>query len=129
MASTAQHITRDQLNAVFGGNTRAIRLFESLVQEVAVTLPAAIDEVQLSTLFSLHGADGSKGASNHAAALAMEVQTLTDACRRQASDINALREQIDLLRAELNDCRSRLASAIGKLQTDVANALTLTTGV
>lgn len=128
MANTPK-ITRDQLAAALGGNARAIRLFESLVQEVSVTLPAAIDDVQISTLFSLHGADGSKGASNHAAALAMEVQTLTDACRRQASDINALRDQIDLLRADLNDCRSRLSSDIGKLQSDVANALTLTTGV
>lgn len=129
MADGALHITRDQLAAALGGNMRAIRLVEALMLAVRDTLPAAIDEVQLSALFSLHGADGSKGAANHAAGLALEVQALTAACQRQAADINALRDAVDLLRAELHDTRARLASAIARAQADASQALTLSTGV
>jgi hypothetical protein len=129
VSSTTQRITRDQLAQLFGGNTRAIRLFETLVQDVSQTLPAAIDEVQLSTLFSLHGADGSKAAATHASMVAMDVQTLLDACRRQAADINTLRGEVELLRTELHDARARLNSAVSRAQADALQAITLSIGV
>lgn len=122
-------IAREQLAQALSGNPRAIRVIEALIQDVSVTLPEAIDQVQLSTLFSLHGADGSKSAANNATAMAIELETLTIACRRQSSSIQALRDELDLLRQELQDTRARLGSAVAKAQSDADQALALTTGV
>ena len=122
-------IAREQLAQALSGNPRAIRVIEALIQDVSVTLPEAIDQVQLSTLFSLHGADGSKSAANNATAMAIELETLTIACRRQSASIQALRDELDLLRQELQDTRARLGSAVAKAQADADQALALTTGV
>ena len=130
MASVrTQKLTREQIAAVVGNNPRAIKLFESLVLDVSETLPASIDEVQLSTLFSLHGADGSKGASNHAVELSVEIQTLVSAFQRQASELRMMRDELDGLRVELHEIRSHHGSALFRLQSSVSDALTLTTGV
>lgn len=129
MADGALNITRDQLAQALGGNMRAVRLLESLLLNVRDTLPAAINEVQLSTLFSLHGADGSKGASNHASALAMELQTILTACQRQSSELATMRSEIDMLRQELHSAQARLSSAVARAQSDASQALTATIGV
>lgn len=129
MADGALHITREQLAQALGGNQRAIRLVESLVQNVQTTLPEAIDQVQLSTLFSLHGADGSKSAANRAMELGVELQELVTACKRNAADLQEIRQSIDLLRQELHDTRARLAGAVTKAQADAAQALALSIGV
>lgn len=127
--ATTQKLTREQIAAIIGPNPRAIKAFELLLDDVVNTLPEAIDQVQLSTLFSLHGADGSKGAAQHSMQIAIEVQTLLTACQRLAGDVNALRDQVDLLRIELHETRSRFASSISRLQATCNDALTLTTGV
>ena len=69
-----QALTRDQIAAIVGNNPRAIKLLESLLSDVSQTLPEAIDQVQLSTLFSLHGADGSKQASQSATGPALVLE-------------------------------------------------------
>jgi len=129
MADGALHITREQLSQALGGNQRAIRLLESLIREVSTTLPESIDQVQLSTLFSLHGADGSKSAANNALALTLELESLTQACRRQAESVQVLRGEVEQLRAELHDARARLASATHNAQAAADQALALTIGV
>lgn len=129
MADGALHITREQLAQALGGNQRAIRMLEALIQVVQYTLPNAIDQVQLSTLFSLHGADGSKSAANRATELGAELQALLTACQRNAANTQALRDEVELLRQELHDTRARLSSAITKAQADASQALMLSTGV
>lgn len=129
MADGALYITREQLAAALGGNQRAVRLVEALMLAVRDTLPESIDQVQLSALFSLHGADGSKSASNAATAAVVELETLTLACQRQNADLQVLRDQVDLLRHELHDTRARLSSAVAQAQADAQQALTLTSGV
>ena len=122
-------LTREQIAAIVGNNPRAVKLFETLTEDVSATLPEAIDQVQLSALFSLHGADGSKGASQHAIQMAAEVQVAVAATQRIAASVASMRDEIDVLRAELQDARARLSSDINRLQVDVKDALTLTTGV
>ena len=127
-AVRTKKLTREQIAAVVGNNPRAIKLFELLVDDVSTAIPAAIDEVQLSTLFSLHGADGSKSTSHSAAQIATEVQVLVSACQRATSAADELRGQVDLLRQELHDTQSRLKSAISILERTAQDALTLTIG-
>jgi hypothetical protein len=129
IATKTQALTRDQIAAIVGNNPRAIKLMENLLTDVAATLPEAIDQVQLSALFSLHGADGSKQASQLAISLVHELQTVLLAFQRGAPDINALRNEVDLLRAELHDTRTHLLSAVQQAQRSADSALTLASGV
>ena len=128
MADGALHITRDQLAAALGNNPRAIRLIESLMLAVRDTLPASMSEVEQTALLSLLQASGGKSAAIQAEGVALEVQALTAACQRQAADLQALRDQVDLLRLELHAARASLLSAIGRAQADASQALTLTIG-
>lgn len=122
-------MTREQIAAMVNNNPRAIRAWEAMVEDVSETLPNEITDVQLQALFSLHTADGSKGAANHAVALASEVLALSSACRRQAADNGALRDQIEILRAEVLALSARLSSSMARLEASVSEALTLTAGV
>lgn len=124
-----QALTRDQIAAIVGNNPRAIKLLENLLVDVAETIPEAIDQVQLSALFSLHGADGSKQASQLAISLVHELQTVLLALQRSGPDINAMRNEVDLLRAELQDTRTHLLSAVQQAQRSAESALTLVSGV
>ena len=129
IATKTQALTRDQIALIVGNNPRAIKLLENLTADVAATLPEAIDQVQLSALFSLHGADGSKQASQLALTLVHELQSILVALHRGAPDVSALRNEIDLLRAELHDARTHLLSAVQRAQRTADSALTLISGV
>ena len=124
-----QALTRDQIAAIVGNNPRAIKLLEQLLQDVSKRLPEAIDQVQLSALFSLHGADGSKQASQLAMTLVHELQTALLAFQRGAPDINPMRSEVELLRLELHDTRTHLLSAVQQAQRSAESALTLVSGV
>lgn len=124
-----KRITRDQIAQAIGGNPRLVKLIEALTVDVGQTLPNNIDQTMLSTLFSLHGADGSKGAAQHAEHLAADIQALVSACQRQAADLQTLRDQIDLLRVELHDARAHLSSAIQQARAAAESAITLVSGV
>ena len=130
VTTRSQGLTRDQIAALVGpNNPRAIKVIENLLLDVSTTLPQAVDQIQLSALFSLHGADGSKQASSLATALVHELQTIILAMHRSAPDVNALRHEIELLRVELHDTRTHLLSAIQRAQRSADSALTLVSGV
>ena len=129
VTTSTKKLTREQIAAIVGNNPRAIRMFELLVADVAETLPQAIDEVLLSGLFSLHGADGSKQAAQTALHGLIEQQTLLQACQRATSQAAMLRAEVDLLRLELHDLRAHLSTAIQQAQKAAADALTLASGV
>ena len=129
VTTATQKLTREQSADIVGRNPRAIKLLENLVQDVATTIPSAMDEVQYSALFSLHGADGSKEAAQRALQLAAELQSLQSACMRTASDLAAMRSELEILRSELHDVRSRAMSAISQAQAQASQALTLSIGV
>lgn len=129
LATETQKMTREQIAAIVGGNPRAIALIESLIRDVAVTIPAAVDEVQYSALFSLHGADGSKQAAQHAQQMTAELQALESACQRAAADLAAMRREIEMLRTEMSDVRSRIMSTITQVQAQASQALILSIGV
>ena len=126
---STQKLTREQIAAIVGNNPRAIKLFENLVADVAVTLPFNIDQAALSSLFSLHGADGSKQAAETAMQTAQELRTVLHACARNADDLRTLRDEVQSLRLELHDARSRLSGAVQQAQRTASEALTLTSGV
>ncbi len=129
VTTATQKLTRDQIAAIFGNNPRAIKLFELLVQDVSTTIPDAMDEVQYSALFSLHGADGSKQAAQHAQQVAIEMQSLLTATTRAQADLAALRKEVEMLRSELSDMRSRAMSTITQVQAQAREAITLSIGV
>ena len=129
VTTTTRPLTRAQIADIVGRNPRAIKLLEDLIQDVSQTIPTAVDEVMYSALFSLHGADGSKEASERAQQMATELQALQAACSRAASDLSVMRKELDLLREEINDARSRLMSAISASQAQASQALTLSIGV
>lgn len=124
-----QKLTREQIAAIVGNNPRAIKLFENLIQDVATTIPTAMDEVQYSALFSLHGADGSKETAQRSMQLTLELQTLQSACQRAAADLAGMRADLELLRTEMNDVRSRAMSTLSQVQAQASQALTLSIGV
>lgn len=121
-------LTREQIAAMVGKNPRAIQLIEALALDVSITLPAAIEEAQLSSLFSLHGADGSKQAAQNALHISAEGQILLQACQRATATAAALYDEVNLLRTELHDTRARLLSAVQQAQRTASDALTLVSG-
>ena len=129
VTTSTQKLTREQISAIVGNNPRAIKLIESLINDVSTTIPDAVDEVQYSALFSLHGADGSKQAAQHAQQLAAELQSLVAATTRAQSDLNVIRKEVEILRSELADMRSRAMSTLSQVQAQAREALTLSIGV
>lgn len=126
--TTTQTLTREQIEAFVGRNPRAIKLIESLIRDVSQTIPEAIGDVQYSTLFSLLSEAGAKQSAQVAQQVAIELQALLVATSRAHSELDCLRREVEALRAELADVRSRTASTISQLQAQVREALTLSIG-
>lgn len=127
-ATRTKRTTREKL-ARLAKNHELVVLLESLAADVSTTLPDAIDQVMLSALFSLHGADGSKGVAQAAERIAAEVQALYQACQRQAADINALRSQVEQLQLALISAEGRLSSAVSRVSAANDETRALVIGV
>lgn len=97
--TATQKLTREQIAAVVGNNPRAIKLMENLLADVSGVLPDAIVESELSARYSLQAADGSKSNSFNALRLGEELEILMMTMRSQASQIAALRREVEELRA------------------------------
>jgi hypothetical protein len=129
LTTKTRRATRDKIAKLTKGNHELTVMLENLADDVGTAIPLALDEVLLSALLSLSGADGAKGTSQRALGLVLEVQAVTAACQRLTGDVNALRGQIDLLRLELQQANARLSSSVNRAQAAANEALTLAIGV
>lgn len=101
-AVKTQRITRDQIAAVFGGNTRAIRLFEALLADVSGTLPDATAEAAASAALANQAAED-------AAIAAAQAQLTADTILAESSELSDA-PGLDLIYAELQQLRERVSA-------------------
>lgn len=94
-----QRLTREQVAGIVGDNSRAIKVFENLTQDVADTLPDAIAQIEQAAQYSLQAATSSRAVAATARQKGDDLEVMLMLTRTQATQIAALRRDVDELRS------------------------------